>query len=177
MPVTTKMFDEATLAKRVDGLAREIAGRLPAGFMIVGLLKGSFVFVADLLRALNRYGAAPEVEFMRLSSYGLGTVSAGEVHLLGDVPVDVKGRTVLLVDDIVDSGHSLAYARALLEQRGVARLYTCALLNKPSRRKVEAPLDFTGFDIEDKFVAGYGIDYAERYRDMPCIVVVDETAG
>jgi hypoxanthine phosphoribosyltransferase len=166
------LFDQDTIAKRVDELAREIASRLPAGFIIIGLLKGSFVFVADLVRALHRHGAAPQVEFMRLSSYGLGTVSAGEVHLLGDVPSDVAGRDVLLVDDIVDTGHSLKYARAILEQRGVARTFTCALIDKPSRREVDVALDFVGFSIGDIFIAGYGIDYAERYRELPVIVAV-----
>jgi len=174
MAAVTLLFDEKSIARRVDELARDIAARLPEGFIIVGLLKGSFVFVADLLRALNRQGAAPQVEFMRLSSYGLGTVSMGEVHLLGDIPTDMKGSKVLLVDDIVDTGHSLAYARALLEQRGVARIFTCALVDKPSRRKVEIQLDFVGFTVGDIFIAGYGIDYAECYRDLPCIVVVDD---
>jgi hypoxanthine phosphoribosyltransferase len=172
MAAPTLLFDENSIARRVDELAHDIAARLPEGFMIVGLLKGSFVFVADLLRALNRHGAAPQVEFMRLSSYGLGTVSAGEVHLLGDIPTDLKERKVLLVDDIVDTGHSLAYAKTLLEQRGVARIYTCALIDKPSRRKVQSALDFVGFTIGNVFIAGYGIDYAERYRDLPCIVAI-----
>jgi len=174
---TTTLFDERRIAKRVGELAREIAARLPPEFLIVGLLKGSFVFLADLLRALNRCGASPQVEFMRLSSYGLGTASAGEVHLLGDVPTDVEGRTVLLVDDIIDTGHSLAYAKALLERRGVASILTCALMDKPSRRKVETRVDFVGFSIPDVFVAGYGIDYAEHYRDLPCIVSVTSDAS
>ena len=171
-PVTT-LIDETAIARRVDEMASEIAARLPADLLVVGLLKGCFVFVADLLRALHRRNASPQVEFMRLSSYGLGTASQGEVHLLGDVPLDVRGRTVLLVDDIIDSGHSLTYAKALLERREVARVYACALLDKPNRRKVAVPLDFVGFTIPDVFVAGYGIDYAERYRDLPCIVAVD----
>jgi len=174
MPANVVLFDEDTIAKRVDELAQEIASRLPAGFMVVGLLKGSFVFVADLVRALHRHGSAPQVEFMRLSSYGLGTVSAGEVHLLGDVPSDVARRDVLLVDDIVDTGHSLRYARTLLEQRGVAHTFTCALIDKPSRRKVDVTLDFVGFAIGDVFIAGYGIDYAERYRELPVIVAVED---
>ena len=172
MAVVKPLFDEESIARRVDELARDIAARLPADLMIVGLLKGSFVFMADLVRALSRQGAAPQVEFMRLSSYGLGMASAGEVHLLGDVPGDVAGRKVLLVDDIADTGHSLAYARALLAQRGVAQIFTCALIDKASRRKVEVPLDFVGFTIGNQFIAGYGIDYAERCRELPCIVAV-----
>lgn len=172
MTETTLLFDEAAIAGRVDALAGAIAARLPEGFLIVGLLKGSFVFVADLLRALHAHGAAPQVEFMRLSSYGLDTASAGEVHLLGDIPVDIGERTVLLVDDIVDTGLSLSYAMALLQRRGVKRIVTCALIDKPARREVIVPVDFVGFTIGNEFVAGYGIDYAERFRALPHIVAV-----
>jgi hypoxanthine phosphoribosyltransferase len=131
------------------------------------------MFVADLSRALHRAGARPRIEFMRLSSYGMAKESAGEVHLLGDVPTEVAGKDVLLVDDIVDTGRSIAYARALMEQRDVARIWTCALLDKPSRREVEVAVDFVGFEVDDVFVAGYGIDYAEQYRDLPFIGICD----
>jgi len=170
------LFDEAAIADRIDALAADIAVRLPETFLIVGLLKGSFVFVADLMRALHRRGRAPQVEFMRLSSYGPGMSGGGEVHLLGDIPTDVAGRVVLLVDDIVDTGHSLAYAIALLERRGVARISTCALVDKPSRREITVHLDFNGFTIGDQFIAGYGIDYAEGYRELPYIVAVPPPA-
>ena len=96
------------------------------------------------------------------------------MHLLADIPTDLKGSEVLLVDDIVDTGNSLAYARALLERRGVERIFTCALVDKPSRRKAEVTLDFVGFTVGDIFIAGYGIDYAERYRDLPCIVAITD---
>jgi len=166
------LFDEARIAARVESLAGEIAAAIPEPFVMVGLLKGSFVFVADLVRALDRAGAAPQIEFLRLSSYGLGTESSGDVHLLGDIPTDVAGRRVLLVDDIVDTGRSIAYAQALLRQRDVGALSTCALVDKPSRREVEVTADFVGFTIDDLFIAGYGIDYAERYRHLPYIGVV-----
>jgi len=169
-----KLLDEAQIAHRVEALAREIDREIPGDFMILGLLKGSFVFIADLTRALWRLDRHPEIEFMRLSSYGLGKISAGEVHLLGDCPADLAGRQVLLIDDIADTGRSLAYARALLEQRGVAKLWCCVLLDKPGRRQVDVHIDFVGFAIDDVFVAGYGIDYAERYRHLPYIAVVDE---
>src|SRR5438128_1521947 len=156
------LISEAEIAARVEALAAEIAQRRPGDFVIVGLLKGATMFVADLVRALYRAGACPEIEFMRLSSYGLGKVSSGEVHLLGDVPTDLAGRRVLLVDDIVDTGRSIAYAAALLRQRGIGDLWTCALLDKPERREVEVQVDFVGFRISDVFVAGYGIDYAEK---------------
>ena len=170
---TTVLFDEHAIQERIAGLAAEISERIPGDFMILGLLKGSFVFIADLARALHRHDRHPEIEFIRLSSYGLEKTSAGEVHLLGDCPTDLAGRKVLLIDDIADTGRSLAYARALLEQRDVAQLWSCVLLDKPSRREVEVPVDFVGFTIEDLFVAGYGIDYAEKYRELPHIVVVD----
>lgn len=166
------LYEAAEIERRVDELAREIAEALPKEFVVVGLLKGAFVFVADLVRALDKAGAHPKIEFMRLSSYGLAKESSGDVHLLGDIPTDVAGRHVLLVDDIVDSGRSFAYARALLEQRDIAKLWTCALLDKPSRREVEVATDFVGFTVDDVFIAGYGIDYAEQYRHLPYIGIV-----
>jgi hypoxanthine phosphoribosyltransferase len=168
----TKLFGEDEINERVKQLAQEISGTVPDDVVVVGLLKGCFVFLADLVRALNRADASPEVEFMRLSSYGLEKASSGQVHLIGDVPTDISGRDVLLVDDIVDTGRSVAYARALLEQRDVANLWTCALVDKPSRREVDVTLDFVGFTINDVFIAGYGIDYAEKYRSLPYIVTV-----
>ena len=168
----TRLYDEAEIEARVRALATDIIRALPDDFVVVGLLKGSFVFVADLVRALDKGGAKPQVEFMRLSSYGLASRSSGEVHLLGDIPTDIEGRAVLLVDDILDTGRSIAYARALLEQRAIERLWTCVLADKPSRREVETPVDFIGFTVEDVFIAGYGIDFAEQYRDLPYIGVV-----
>ena len=174
MTKVTPLFDEARIAARVKSLADEITAAISEPFVMVGLLKGSFVFVADLARALDRAGAAPQIEFLRLSSYGLGTESSGDVHLLGDIPTDVAGRRVLLVDDIVDTGRSIAYAQALLRQRDVGTLSTCALIDKPSRREVTVTADFVGFTIDDLFIAGYGIDYAERYRHLPYIGVVTD---
>ena len=164
------LFDETIVARRVDELAKEIAGRLPARFTLVGLLKGSFVFVADLVRALHRAGAVPRIEFMRVSSYGHDTRSSGIVSLMGDAPPGVQGETVLLVDDIQDTGRTLAFTRGLLLERGAVRVWTCTLLDKPSRREVEGgEVDFVGFTIPDLFVVGFGIDYAERYRYLPFI--------
>ena len=167
------LLSEAEIAARVEALAGEITQTIPGDFVMVGLLKGAAVFVADLARALDRAGARPEIEFMRLSSYGLAKVSSGDVRLLGDAPSRLKGRRVLLIDDIVDTGRSIAFAAALLRERGIGGLWTCALLDKPERREVEAPIDFVGFRIEDHFVAGYGIDHAEKYRHLPYIGVVD----
>ena len=142
-------------------------------FVIVGLLKGAAVFVADLARALDRAGARPQIEFIRLASYGVAKESSGKVQVLGHVPSDLAGRQVLLVDDIVDTGRSIARAAALLRRGGVAALWTCALLDKPPRREVEVTIDFIGFSIGDMFVAGYGTDYAEQYRHLPYIGVVE----
>lgn len=110
---------------------------------------------------------------MRLSSYGPAKVSSGEVHLLGDIPTDLAGRRVLIVDDIADTGRSIAYATGLLHQHGISNLWTYALLDKPERREVDINIDFVGFSIADVFVAGYGIDYAEKYRHLPYIGVVE----
>ena len=164
-----KLFDEAQIAARVDALAGEVVRAIGRDFVVIGVLKGSFVFLADLVRALSRAAAAPRVEFMRLASYGQSMQSSGEVLLLGDVPRDFGGQPVLLVDDIVDTGLSMDYGRRLLTERNAARVWTCALLDKPSRRKVAIELDFVGFEIPDVFVVGYGIDYAEQYRHLPYI--------
>lgn len=168
------LFNEAEVAARVDALAAAIADQLPRRFTLVGLLKGSFVFVADLARSLSKAGCSPRIEFMRVSSYGSGTTSSGIVSLMGDAPDGVKGEPVLLVDDIQDSGRTLAFTRAFLLERGAAKVWTCTLLDKPSRREVEAgEVDFIGFVIPDVFVVGYGIDYAERFRDLPFIGKVE----
>jgi hypoxanthine phosphoribosyltransferase len=167
------LLSAAEIAARVDALAAEIARTIPDDFVMVGVLKGAVVFVADLVRALHRAGARPEIEFMRLSSYGLAKESSGAVQLLGDIPPDFGGRPVLLVDDIVDTGRSIAYAAAQLRRRGIGDLWTCALLDKPRRREIEVAIDFVGFSIGDMFVVGYGTDYAEKYRHLPYIGVVE----
>jgi hypoxanthine phosphoribosyltransferase len=126
-----------------------------------------------LIRALARHGLAPTVEFMRVSSYGASKESAGTVRLHGEVPDEVAGRTVLLIDDIVDTGRSLVHARERLLEAGATKIWTCALLDKPSRREVAFTADFVGFVIEDLFVVGYGIDFAEQYRHLPYIGIVE----
>jgi hypoxanthine phosphoribosyltransferase len=157
------------LARRVDELAADLASVLPADVTLVGLLKGAFVFSADLVRALDRHGLTPEVEFLQVSSYGLGTESSGKVKVIGGMPDSVAGRDVLLVDDIQDTARTLAWTRDLLFANGARTVRTCALLDKPSRRQVDFEADHIGFTIEDWFVVGYGIDWAERYRHLPWI--------
>ncbi len=169
----TKLFDEREIAIRVEELARAIADRLPSDFVIVGLLVGSFVFVADLVRALQRLGCDPVVEFMRLSSYGRGRVSSRNVRLLAEPNLDLGGRAVLLVDDIVDTGRTIDYACGLLRNKGASNIFTCALVDKPSRREVAMDLDFVGFTIPNVFIVGYGIDYAHAYRHLPFIGVIE----
>lgn len=172
-PKITKLFDESEIASRVEELARTAADRLPNDFVIVGLLVGSFVFVADLVRALHRVGCNPRVEFMRLSSYGLGRENSGNVRLIGEFEPDLSGRTVLLIDDIVDTGRTLLYARDLLHGKQVSGILTCALVDKPSRRQVAIGLDFVGFTVPDIFIVGYGIDYAHEYRHLPYIGMIE----
>jgi hypoxanthine phosphoribosyltransferase len=163
------LFSAAEIAARVEALAAEIARTLPADFVMVGVLKGAWMFVGDLARALERAGAAPEIEFMRLASYGLAKETSGAVQLLGDVPAELAGRPVLLVDDIVDTGRSIAYGAAQLRDHGAKDLWTCALVDKPERREVGVAIDFVGFTVGDVFVVGYGTDYAEKYRHLPYI--------
>ena len=167
------LFSAAEIAARVDALAADIVLTVPADFVMVGLLKGAAVFVADLARALDRVGARPEIEFMRLSSYGLAKESSGAVQLVGDIPAGLAGRPVLLVDDIIDTGRSIALAATQLRQHGVGGLWTCALLDKPQRREVEVAIDFIGFSIANLFVVGYGTDYAEKHRHLPYIGVME----
>ncbi len=168
------LFEENVIAERVQSLAKEIVDALGPDLTVIGVLKGSFVFMADLVRALDREGAEPRIELMRLSSYGRAIESSGEVKLIGNTPDDFEGRPVLLVDDIVDTGLSLSYGRDLLDGRNAKKVWTCALLDKPSRRKVAMAADFVGFEIADVFVVGYGIDYAERFRHLPYIGLVEE---
>jgi hypoxanthine phosphoribosyltransferase len=167
------LFPAEAIAARVEALAAEIAAATGPDLVVIGILKGAFVFLADLARALDRAGARPAIELMRLSSYGQAKESSGAVQLIGDAPRDFGGRPVLLVDDIVDTGLSLAYGRELLEGRNARQVWTCALLDKPSRRKVPIAADFVGFEIPDVFVVGYGIDYAEQYRHLPYIGQVE----
>ena len=168
------LFDSAAIAARNAELAAEIAGVMPTEFIAVGVLKGSFIFLADLARALDTAGVRPEIEFMRLSSYGRARESAGSVRLLGEPAADLGGRDVLLVDDIADTGVSLTYASKFLLARGAASVRTCVLLDKPVRRRVTFAPDFVGFTVQNEFVVGYGLDDAERYRHLPYLAVIDQ---
>ncbi|HEX2136005.1 MAG TPA: hypoxanthine phosphoribosyltransferase [Microvirga sp.] len=167
------LFDEATLARRNEELAREVSAADPENLLVVAVLKGSFMFAADLIRALHRAGLSPQVEFIHLSSYRAGTVSSGQVTILRDVESDVRGRDVLLVDDILESGRTVVFAKDLLMARGARRVLTAVLLEKPGKRAVNIDADFIGFTCPDVFVVGYGMDVAHSYRQLPFVGVVD----
>lgn len=161
------------LEKRVRSLALEIAQSMPSDIMIVSLLRGSFVFTADLIRALHFSGVKPQVDFMTLASYGSGTQSSGKVQIIRDIVEDVSDRDILIVDDILESGNTLTFARNLINQRGAKNIKIAVMLEKPNKRKADIKADFVGFTIADKFVVGYGLDYANYYRELPFIATVD----
>jgi len=173
MDTVKPLFDDKQITARVDQLANSIATIISGDFIIVGLLKGSFMFVADLARALSRHGLTPQIEFMQVSSYGNSKESSGEVRISGETPASIAGNQVLLIDDIVDTGRTLHRTSKLLLDLGAQQVWTCCLLEKPSRREIDCTVDFIGFEVEDVFVVGYGIDYAENYRYLPYIGVVD----
>jgi hypoxanthine phosphoribosyltransferase len=147
-------------------ISRDYAGR---ELLLIGVLKGAVFFLADLMRHIE---VPCEVDFMAVSSYGSSTDSSGVVRILKDLDVPLEGRDVLIVEDIVDSGLTLQYLMRTLETRGPASLQVCALLTKPERRKVEMPARYVGFEIPDRFAIGYGLDYAERYRNLPYVAVL-----
>lgn len=170
------LFDETQIANRTRELAIEVAAEKPEALLVVAILKGSFMFAADLLRALHHAGLAPQVEFMHLSSYGTGTTSSGRIQILKDVDSSVEGRDVLIVDDILESGRTLAFAKDLLTQRGARRVMVSVMLEKPGKRGVAIGADFVGFHCPDVFVVGYGMDAAHSHRELPFIGVVEEAA-
>lgn len=163
------LFDEKTIADRVSEIASNVAAYEPTRLLVVPVLKGSFVFAADLLRAFHRAGLLPEVDFMMLASYREKTVSSGQIEVLRDIETDVAGRDVLLIDDILESGRTLAFAKDLLAARGARRVLTAVLLDKPGHRAADIEADFCGFDCPDKFVVGYGMDMAHAYRELPFV--------
>lgn len=170
--VIKPLFSAEAIARRVEALARDIAAAKLRDLIIVAVLKGSFIFAADIIRALHRQGLQPEIDFMFLASYGAGT-SGGEVKVLRDVESPLAGRDVVIVDDILDSGRTLIFAKALLTKRGARIVKTCILLDKQVPRAVAVTPDFTGFQCPDEFVVGYGMDLGNRYRELPYIGVLE----
>ena len=166
--VIDEMISAKTIAARIEDLAREIGAEFSGTnkLVVVGLLRGSFVFIADLVRELD---LPVEVDFLEVSSYGDAMESSREVRILKDLRGEIAGRDVLVVEDIVDTGFTLSHVVNLLHTRQPTKMRTIALLDKPSRREVEVKADYTGFEIPDEFVVGYGIDYAQRNRNLPHI--------
>jgi hypoxanthine phosphoribosyltransferase len=169
--VTDVLIDSDALQRRIQELGEEIssdyAGR---DLLLIGVLKGAVFFMADLMRNLT---IPCEIDFMAISSYGDSTDSSGVVRILKDLDINIEGRDVLIVEDIIDSGLTLSYLLRNLEAREPASLQICALLTKPERREAEVPVRYVGFEIANRFVIGYGLDYAERYRNLPYVGVLD----
>ena len=170
--VAEVLIEEEALQERVRELGREVS--LDYGgreLLLVGVLKGAVFFMADLMRSLT---VPCEIDFMAISSYGASTDSSGVVRILKDLDINIEGRHVLVVEDIIDSGLTLSYLMRNLEAREPASLEICALLTKPSRREIDVPVRYVGFEIPNRFVVGYGLDFAERYRNLPYVAVLSE---
>ncbi|HET8606225.1 MAG TPA: hypoxanthine phosphoribosyltransferase [Gaiellaceae bacterium] len=166
------LIDEPTLQKRIGELGREIAADYAGrDLLLVGVLKGAVFFMADLMRHVQ---VPCEVDFMAISSYGAATDSSGVVRILKDLDLNIEGRNVLVVEDIIDSGLTLSYLVRTLEAREPESLEVCALLTKPARREIDVPVRYIGFEIPNRFVIGYGLDFAERYRNLPFVGVLHE---
>lgn len=167
------LFPASAIAVRHLELAREIAARDYKNLLVISILKGSFIFAADLVRAMHDVGLAPEVEFMMLSTYGKGT-QTGQTKLIRDIESDVKGRDILLVDDILESGRTLTFARDIMLKRGAHSVAFAVLLDKRIKRKADTPVDadFIGFECPDHFVVGYGMDVAHSFRELPFVGIV-----
>ena len=173
--VAEVLIDEDTLRDRVAELGAEIsadyAGR---DLMLIGVLKGAVFFMADLMRTIDVHC---EVDFMAISSYGASTDSSGVVRILKDLDANIEGRNVLVVEDIIDSGLTLSYLMRNLRARNPATLEVCALLTKPDRREIQVPVRYIGFEIPNRFVVGYGLDFAERYRNLRYVGVLSDDAA
>ncbi|HEY0875213.1 MAG TPA: hypoxanthine phosphoribosyltransferase [Vicinamibacterales bacterium] len=167
------LLDAEKIQARVRELAREIEADYPDGeeIFLVGVLKGGFMFMADLVRSMS---TRVSIDFIAVSSYGAGTKSSGEVRLQKDLETSLENRNVIVIEDIVDTGLTLKYLQDILRSRAPKSLRTACLLSKPTRRQVDVPVEYVGFTIEDRFVVGYGLDYAEKYRNLPHIAVLQE---
>ena len=168
----TILISSENIQGRVRELAEQIHRDHPNGVHLIAVLKGAFVFLSDLARA---FPGECSLDFMAVSSYGKATSSSGQVQLLKDLEAGIENRDVVIVEDIVDTGLTLTYLQDILRARAPRSLRTACLLSKPSRRKVEVNVEYIGFTIEDKFVVGYGLDYAEKYRNLPYIGVIAPT--
>jgi len=163
------LFSASEISARIQTMAQEIADSRLERVIVVAILTGSFIFAADLLRALHALGVKPEVDFVTLSSYRTNTVSSGSVQILRDIDMSLEGRDVLLIDDILESGRTLAFAKDLLTARGARTVATCVLLEKDVPRAVAVEADFKAFQCGNDFVVGYGMDLAYRFRELPFV--------
>ena len=167
------LFTPTKIQRRVNQLVDSMApGCHAENFVMIGILRGSFMFLADLVRDLCQHGVHPRIDFITLESYYSGTASTGTVHVAKDVSLDVQGSTVLLVDDILDSGRTLSFAKKHFLEKGAKEIRTCSFLDKPIRRVVPFDVDHVGFKVDDYFVVGYGLDYDGYYRELPHIAKV-----
>jgi hypoxanthine phosphoribosyltransferase len=166
------LLSETQIQKRVHEMALEIRRDFPDDLHVIAVLKGAFIFLSDLARAMPGHVS---LDFMAVSSYAKGTTSSGEVKMVKDLETPLDGRNVVIVEDIVDTGLTLSYLQKILSERHPKSLRTACLLSKPSRRKVDVAVEYIGFTIEDRFVVGYGLDWGERYRNLPFIGVVEAT--
>jgi len=165
------LIDEDRLQERIRELGQELSRDYEGReLLLVGVLKGAVFFMADLMRNLT---IPCEIDFMAISSYGDSTDSSGVVRILKDLDINIEGRDVLIVEDIIDSGLTLSYLMRNLEARGPASLEICSLLTKPERREADVPVRYIGFEIPNRFVIGYGLDFAERYRNLPYVGILD----
>ena len=167
------LFDAEAIATRVEEMAVEVARLEPKDVLAVPIMTGAFVFAADFLRALHWVGLAPEVDFLQIGSYGAGVASSGRVELLRDVSAPVQGRDILLIDDILESGRTLSFAKDLFLARGARRVLIAVALEKPHKKQIDVAADVVGFSCPDRFVVGYGMDYAGNYRQLPFIGTLD----
>jgi hypoxanthine phosphoribosyltransferase len=168
------LVDTEALRARIAELGAEISADYEGrDLLLIGVLKGAVFFMADLMRKLT---IPCEVDFMAISSYGASTDSSGVVRILKDLDINIEGRHVLVVEDIIDSGLTLSYLMRNLESREPATLEVCALLTKPDRREIDVPVRYVGFEIPNRFVIGYGLDFGERYRNLPYVAVLSDDA-
>jgi hypoxanthine phosphoribosyltransferase len=171
--VSEVLIEEDALAKRITELADEVSSDyVGRDLLLIGVLKGAVFFMADLMRQIT---VPCEVDFMAISSYGGSTDSSGVVRILKDLDINIRDRDVLVVEDIIDSGLTLQYLMRNLRSREPASLEVCALMTKPARREIEIPVRYVGFEIPNRFVIGYGLDFAERYRNLPYVGVLNES--
>ncbi len=172
--VSEILISEGQLEKRIDELGKEMTKDYEGkDLFVVGVLKGANIFMSDLIRKID---LPMHIDFMAVSSYGMSTESSGTVRILKDLDFSIEGKDVLIVEDIIDSGLTLEYLTRILMQRKPSSLSICTLLDKPDRRKVDLEIDYIGFNIPDAFIVGYGIDFAESYRNLPYVAILKEDA-